>query len=80
VVVFRDEEGWRFGVASSAVARLCRLADGELEARDAGGVSVGEALAALAVEPVAAPAAREHVEVHVEQGPQLGQQDLALGR
>ena len=52
VVVFRDEEGWRFGRGCFGSRAVCgRLADGELEARDADGVSVAEALAALAIEP-----------------------------
>ena len=59
VVVFRDEEGWRFGRGFFGSRAVCgELADGELEALDAGGVSVGEALAALAIESGAAPAPR----------------------
>src|SRR5260221_6419429 len=74
VVVFRDEEGWRFGrgfFGSRAVGG--RLADGELEARDAGGVSVGEALAALAVDPAGSPGGppASYVEVHGQPGPPL---------
>ena len=82
VVVFRDEEGWRFGSGCFGSRAVCgRLADGELEARDAGGVSVTEALAALAIEPGGSPAGlpRSYVEVHVEQGPELERQGLPLG-
>jgi allantoate deiminase len=81
VVVFRDEEGWRFGRGFFGSRAVCgRLAEGELETRDARGVSVGEALAALAIEPVAAPVGlpASYVEVHVEQGPELERQGLAL--
>jgi allantoate deiminase len=81
VAVFRDEEGWRFGRGFFGSRAVCgRLVDGELETRDAGGVSVGEALAALAIEPVGTPAGLpvSYVEVHVEQGPELERQGLAL--
>ena len=82
VVVFRDEEGWRFGRGCFGSRAVCgRLADGELEALDAGGVSVGEAVAALAIEPGGAPGGlpASYVELHVEQGPELERQGLALG-
>lgn len=82
VVVFRDEEGWRFGRGCFGSRAVCgRLADGELEARDADGVSVAEALAALAIDPGGSPAAlpASYVEVHVEQGPELERQGFALG-
>jgi allantoate deiminase len=82
VVVFRDEEGWRFGRGFFGSRAVCgRLDDGELDAVDAGGVSVGEALAALAIEPGGSPAGlpASYVEVHVEQGPELERQAFALG-
>ncbi|MDX6495906.1 MAG: allantoate deiminase [Gaiellales bacterium] len=82
VVVFRDEEGWRFGNGCFGSRAVCgRLADGELEARDAGGVSVAAALAALAIEPGGSPAGlpASYVEVHIEQGPELERQGVALG-
>jgi hydantoinase/carbamoylase family amidase len=81
LVVFRDEEGWRFGRGFFGSRAICgRLDEGELETPDAGGVSVGEALAALAIEPVAAPMGlpASYVEVHVEQGPELERQGLGL--
>jgi allantoate deiminase len=82
VVVFRDEEGWRFGegcFGSRCVAGLVERS--ELGRTDADGVSVAEALAALALPgppvEVALPAA--YVETHIEQGPVLAAADAALG-
>jgi allantoate deiminase len=82
VVVFRDEEGWRFGegcFGSRCVAGL--VGRSELGRTDADGVSVAEALAALALPgppvEVALPAA--YVETHIEQGPVLAAADAALG-
>jgi allantoate deiminase len=79
VVAFRDEEGWRFGhgfFGSRAVAG--RLAPGELERRDADGVSVRDALSALGLDVgdgdgwLAGPPAA-YLELHIEQGPVLAQ-------
>ena len=78
VVAFRDEEGWRFKRGFQGSRML--LGDIDLEARDAGGVSVGEALAALALpEPRPGPRPGVFVEVHVEQGPRLAAADVPLG-
>jgi allantoate deiminase len=87
VVVFRDEEGWRFGHGLfGSRARFGLLQPGELDARDAGGTSVREALAALgrgdpdrvlAGPPAPAPGA--YVELHVEQGPVLAGAGAPLG-
>jgi allantoate deiminase len=82
VVVFRDEEGWRFGGGCFGSRAVCgRLAAGELKARDADGVSVAEALAALAIEPGGSPAGlpSSYVELHIEQGPELERRGFALG-
>lgn len=84
-VAFRDEEGWRFGRGCFGSRALCgRLEPAELDARDAGGTSVREALAALRLAPPPAsgwlgrgPAA--FVEVHVEQGPVLAEAGAPLG-
>jgi allantoate deiminase len=82
VVVFRDEEGWRFGhgcFGSRAVAGLVGPAD--LESTDAGGVTVAEALGALGLAgppvEVALPAA--YVEMHIEQGPALDTFGVPVG-
>ncbi|CAA9556589.1 MAG: N-carbamoyl-L-amino acid hydrolase, partial [uncultured Thermoleophilia bacterium] len=86
VVAFRDEEGWRFdGGFLGSRALTGRLAPGALEARDADGVSVREALVRLGLDPdppragwvAVVPAA--YVELHVEQGPRLATADVPLG-
>ena len=85
VVAYRDEDGSRFGrgfFGSRALSGL--LAHGELEARDADGVSVREALARLGFR---APAPggwlreppRAFLECHVEQGPVLALAEMPLG-
>jgi allantoate deiminase len=85
VVVFRDEEGVRFGGGCFGSRALCgRLDPDELEKRDADGVSVGEALARLGL---GAPPGQGwldgrascFVEAHVEQGPRLADAGVPLG-
>jgi hydantoinase/carbamoylase family amidase len=72
-VVFRDEQGWRFGGGCfGSRAATGSLDRSHLAARDAAGISVQEALDELGFGtpgPTRLPAA--HVEVHVEQGPVL---------
>ena len=82
VVVFRDEEGWRFGhgcLGSRCVAG--QVGPDDLAERDSAGVSVAEALAALGLAgpsaEIALPAA--YVEAHIEQGPILDSAGAALG-
>jgi hydantoinase/carbamoylase family amidase len=81
VVAFRDEEGVRFGGGCYGSRALCGGLDPrELEKRDADGVTVGEALAALGLGPPPPGGwlggrAAFFVELHIEQGPRL----LALG-
>src|SRR6478736_1082302 len=82
VVVFRDEEGWRFGngcFGSRCVAGDIGAAD--LAERDSAGVSVAEALTALGLPgpPVDATLPAAYVEVHIEQGPILAAGDMPLG-
>ena len=82
VVVFRDEEGWRFRRGCVGSRGLCGLlAEDDLEARDERGVSLREARAALALGDrtgeVAAPGV--FVEAHVEQGPVLAAAEAPLG-
>ncbi len=84
VVVFRDEEGSRFGRGLFGSRALCgRLAPDELELRDADGITVREALASLGFSPPPAgwldPAPAAFVECHVEQGAVLAARDAALG-
>jgi len=80
VAAFRDEEGWRFGEGCFGSRCLCgTVTDADLQATDADGVSIREALAALGYpEPLGGgtlPAA--FVEVHIEQGPVLERLGLA---
>jgi allantoate deiminase len=73
-VAFRDEEGWRFGEGCFGSLWVCgRIGARQLEAADADGVTVGEALAALGYAAPAggAPLPGAYLEAHIEQGPQL---------
>jgi allantoate deiminase len=85
VVVFRDEEGSRFGRGLFGSRALCgRLAPDELELRDADGITVREALASLGFSPPPPagwldPAPAAFVECHVEQGAVLAARGAALG-
>src|SRR5262245_34350466 len=74
VVVFRYEEGWRFGGGCFGSRAICGvLPPMELETKDADGVSVQEALRELGLtgpeESATLPAF--FVEAHIEQGPVL---------
>ena len=80
VAVFRDEEGWRFGEGCFGSRCLCgTVTAADLQATDADGMSIGDALAGLGYpEPLGGgelPAA--FVEVHIEQGPVLERRGLA---
>jgi allantoate deiminase len=82
VVVFRDEEGWRFGDGCFGSRAVAGQIEGDGLARtDAAGTTVAEALAALGLPgppvDVALPAA--FVETHIEQGPTLDAAGCALG-
>lgn len=87
VLAFGDEEGVRFPttlVSSSAVAGC--LVPSDLDARDAEGMTLREALVAFGGDPDAAASAayaREetlaYLEVHIEQGPVLEAEGLPLG-
>ena len=79
VVVFRYEEGWRFGggcFGSRAIFGV--LPPGELETLDSDSISVSEALEGLGLEgPKRAPALPGFfVEVHIEQGPALEERGI----
>lgn len=87
VVAFGDEEGTRFQstlVGSRALAGSFDPAS--LEARDADGVTLGDALKAFGGNPEEIPQLARRpesvigfVEVHIEQGPVLEQRDQAVG-
>ena len=82
VVVFRDEEGWRFGDGCFGSRCLAGQVGAEdLARRDSAGVSVAEALAALGLAgpPVEAALPAAYVEAHIEQGPILASAGAALG-
>jgi len=82
VVGFSDEEGVRFqSTYLGSRFYAGKLSGLELAARDAAGVSVGEAIAAHLPRFSAPPPRRlaGYVEAHIEQGPMLEQAGLALG-
>lgn len=87
VVAFGDEEGSRFPASMSCSRAIAGVLDvSALEMRDADGVSVAEALTAFGGDPVGiASAARRpedvlaFLEAHIEQGPVLEAEGLALG-
>jgi allantoate deiminase len=83
VVAFRDEEGWRFGQGYFGSRALCgRLGADELGVRDAGGVTMGQALAALRISPPGRPVGAlpgAFAELHIEQGNSLAERGLPLG-
>jgi allantoate deiminase len=81
VLGFSDEEGLRFGTAYLGSRAVAGTLDGEtLQMRDAGGVSVREALGGDAA---AASWRGERLlgycEVHIEQGPVLEERDAPVG-
>lgn len=87
VIAFGDEEGGRFPTAltgSRAVAG--RLAEGVLDLCDGAGTSLRQALVAFGCDPSTAYETGRRadevlafVELHIEQGPVLEAEDLALG-
>ena len=87
VVAFGDEEGVRFGFSMIGSKALAGAFDRAWLARtDAGGVSLATAITRFGGDPAAIPAlARDprrvlaFVEVHIEQGPVLLAEGLALG-
>jgi allantoate deiminase len=87
VIAFGDEEGSRFPVSMLCSRGICAPAAAEsLERADAGGVTLGQALTAFGLDPgQIARAARApgevlaYVEAHIEQGPTLEAEGLALG-
>lgn len=87
VLAFGDEEGVRFPttLVSSAALAGC-LVPSDLDARDAEGVLLREALVAFGGDPEAAASvaygrdeAVAYLEVHIEQGPVLEAEGLPLG-
>jgi allantoate deiminase len=87
VVAFGDEEGVRFPVTLTGSHALAgTLEAATLDVVDADGVSLREALIAFGCNPAAIPTtARDpghilgYIEVHIEQGPILDSEQLAVG-
>ncbi|MET3665062.1 allantoate amidohydrolase [Caulobacter sp. 1776] len=87
VVAFGDEEGSRFPASMSCSRAIAGVLDTTaLDMKDAEGVTVAEALAAFGGDPAdVASAARKpedvlaFLEAHIEQGPVLEAEGLALG-
>lgn len=87
IIGFGDEEGTRFGITLLGSRGICGTwPQGWLEQQDAAGISVAQALQDAGLNSATiAQAAREvnsikaYLELHIEQGPCLEQEDLALG-
>ena len=87
LVAFAEEEGQRFPATFLGSGALIGAFDpGWLDQRDAGGVTMRQALHAAGRDPAAIPGLRRapeaylgFVEVHIEQGPVLTELDLPLG-
>ena len=87
IFAFGDEEGVRFPVALTSSRAIAGLFDNEaLEAKDANGITLRQALRQFGGDPdgVAALARRRedvaaYVEVHIEQGPLLEARGLPVG-
>ena len=87
VIAFSDEEGARFQTSFLASRALIgRFDPALLERRDADGVTLEAAMRAAGIDPAAVASARRdpaeiaaYVEVHIEQGPVLLHEGLALG-
>lgn len=87
VVAFGDEEGTRFRTTLAGSGAVAGCFDAQLlEATDANGVTMREAMAAFGLDPDAVFAARHapddvagYVEVHIEQGPVLEAENLPVG-
>lgn len=85
VLAFGDEEGARFPGSLRGSRALAGILEADaLDARDAAGVSVREALAAFGIPPGGAAARRAedvvaYLELHIEQGPVLDREGLPVG-
>ncbi|WP_233961582.1 allantoate amidohydrolase [Pectobacterium versatile] len=87
IIGFGDEEGTRFGITLLGSRGLTGTwPENWLDCQDAEGTSVAQALTIAGLDPLeVALAARPvsdisaYLELHIEQGPCLEQQDLALG-
>src|SRR4051812_22189011 len=80
VVAFADEDGLRFKSRYlGSRAFIGSLEPGDLGLRDAQGITLAEAIGDSSAPPLMDPATRAYFEVHIEQGPVLEAEGLALG-
>lgn len=85
VVGFSEEEGVRFGVPFLGSRALVGRAGDLLQLRDAGGVSVADAILSFGLDPndlylaEVGTGVLGYLEIHIEQGPVLESLDLPLG-
>ena len=87
VIAFGDEEGVRFPVTMTGSRAVAGCLDpAALDATDADGISLRDALVAFGCDPAALPGVSRagrpvlaYVEAHIEQGPVLEAQNLPLG-
>ena len=87
IVGFGDEEGTRFGITLLGSRGITGTwPQGWLETCDAGGISVAQAMVQAGLDPARVVLAARHqddfsacLELHIEQGPCLEQEGLALG-
>ena len=84
VIAFGDEEGSRFPAAMLTSKALAGLLDAVPDMADAQGVALGQALGEWGLSPQTLLAARHpgaiaYLEAHIEQGPVLEAEGLALG-
>jgi len=87
VVAFADEEGLRFPTVYLGSRALTGMVSADLLAlRDAGGITLAEAIRDFGGDPAALPGAQRdpaellgYVEVHIEQGPVLEREGLPIG-
>lgn len=87
IVGFGDEEGTRFGITLLGSRGLTGTwPQGWLETCDASGISVAQAMVQAGLDPARVALAARHqddfsacLELHIEQGPCLEQEGLALG-
>ncbi|WP_018075493.1 allantoate amidohydrolase [Novosphingobium nitrogenifigens] len=84
VIGFGDEEGSRFPAAMLTSKALAGLLETVPEMTDANGITLAEALAGFGSAPdrlvqARHPGARAYFEAHIEQGPVLEAEGLALG-
>ena len=80
VVAFADEDGLRFqSIYLGSRSFVGELTPQELAVRDVNGVTLREAIAGEPAPPLYDPRTEAYLEVHIEQGPVLEAEGIALG-